>query len=180
MNGEPLVEGGVEHRKQRSASALSAVPNSSSPWSIGIRSALPWRHTCAHVAGEVGQRLAWIFARQRVAPLPPIAVRPEHAGRRLRQLIERVDLRAKRRQHDPVAPVALERGSTPARMSDDLPAPDAPSKRDQLASPGARRALSRSISRHLLVAAEIDRGIGLVEGEQSGNGGGAQGSRRAH
>ena len=65
-------------------------------------------------------------------------------------------------------PARFSRGMTPARSSEDLPDPDDPEQRDQLgAALGAPRFEPLDQAADVVVAAEIDRGVLFLEGEQT-------------
>ena len=122
----------------------------------------------AQVSRQILQRARRILPFQLGPPLPPVLRVAERRGNRQRQLVQRLSLGTKRRQHDPVVPVLFQprRNSGPQqrRLARSRCAQHHHQLLAALHAPGFQ---PLNQCPDVIVAPEVDRGVSLLEGHQS-------------
>ena len=168
MNGRSSESAWLRISRKRRASSGSATPNSSSAWSMGIR-------ICASPAPALTRRSLAKPSSARAGSGPKrssLSLRQSAAGPEAvasaRQLVDRVQAGPHRRRDDPVAAGAFQPRNDAGPQQRGLARSGRPQERDQLgAALRAPRFEPLDQAADVVVAAEIDRGVLFLEGEQT-------------
>ena len=169
MNIERSSAAALTRRRKLCASSGGVTVNSSSAWSIVSRShasrepAAVWSASVSSASAGPGSEAAKRSRQARHS-----SGLPERLGRGAGEFADGVVSRPERRQHDPVPPVALEPGQHAGPHQRRLARAGGAEQRDEL-----RRALDAARIEpldqpaHVVVAAEIDRGVLGLERQEA-------------